>query len=80
MLVPADEVRAAAMGLANEIAECAPLALASTWAIMRTDLAERVTRATGHELREPSWLRQTADFKERLKATTERRLPHFQAR
>jgi enoyl-CoA hydratase/carnithine racemase len=79
MLVPADEVRAAAMGLANEIAECAPLALSSTWAIMRTDLAERVARATEHELHElheRSWLKQTADFKERLKATTERRLPH----
>jgi hypothetical protein len=80
MLVPADEVRTAAMGLANEIAECAPLTLASTWATMRTDLAGRVARATEHELHEQSWLRQTADFKESLKVTTERRLPHFQAR
>jgi enoyl-CoA hydratase/carnithine racemase len=78
MLVAQDEVRAAALRLANEIGECAPLALVSTRATMRADLAERVAAATDHELEEQSWLRQTEDFKEGVKATAERRVANFQ--
>jgi len=77
VLVPQDEVGTVAHRLAGEIAECAPLALLSTRATMRAGLAERVARATEHELEEQSWLRQTEDFKEGIKATAERRLANF---
>jgi len=80
VLVAQDQVRAAALALAAEIAENAPLALMSTRATMRGDLAERVRQATEHELKEQTWLRKTEDFKEGVKSTAERRLPNFSGR
>jgi enoyl-CoA hydratase/carnithine racemase len=80
VLVPQDEVKAAALKLASEIAENSPLGLISTRATMRAGLADRVRAATDHELKEQSWLRETADFKEGVKATAERRVPNFQGR
>src|SRR5450631_2405777 len=80
VLVPQDQVREAAMKLAAEIAENAPLGLISTRATMRGDLADRVRAATEHELKEQTWLRKTEDFKEGIKATAERRLPNFSGR
>jgi enoyl-CoA hydratase/carnithine racemase len=77
VLVPQDQVRAAAMTLAAEIAENSPLGLISTRATMRGNLADRVLKATEHELKEQTWLRKTDDFKEGVKATAERRLPNF---
>lgn len=79
-LVPQDQVRAAAMKLAAEIAECSPLGLVSTRATMRAGLAERVLAATNHELVEQNRLRQTEDFKEGVKATAERRTANFRGR
>jgi enoyl-CoA hydratase/carnithine racemase len=80
VLVAQDQVRAAALALAAEIADNAPLGLMSTRATMRADLAERVRKATEHELTEQTWLRKTDDFKEGVKATAERRLPNFSGR
>jgi enoyl-CoA hydratase/carnithine racemase len=80
VLVPQDQVRAAAMKLAAEIAENAPLGLISTRTTMRGDIADRVRAATEHELKEQTWLRKTDDFKEGVKATAERRLPDFSGR
>jgi len=80
VLVPQDGVRAAAMKLAAEIAENAPLGLTATRATMRDDIADRVLKATEHELKEQTWLRKTDDFKEGVKATAERRLPNFTGR
>jgi enoyl-CoA hydratase/carnithine racemase len=80
VLVPQDEVRAAAMKLASEIAENAPLALIATRTTVRGDIADRVLKATEHELKEQTWLRKTDDFKEGVKATAERRLPNFTGR
>ena len=80
VLVPQDQVRAAALTLAAEIAENAPLALVSTRATMRGDLADRVLKATEHELAEQTRLRQTADFKEGVNAVNERRVPRFVGR
>jgi enoyl-CoA hydratase/carnithine racemase len=78
--VPQDQVRAAAMKLASEIAECSPLGLLSTRATMRAGLAERVMAATNHELAEQTRLRSTEDFKEGIKATEERRIANFRGR
>jgi enoyl-CoA hydratase/carnithine racemase len=79
-LVPQDQVRAAAMKLAGEIAECSPLGLVSTRATMRKGLADRVLAATNHELVEQNRLRLTEDFKEGVKATSERRVANFKGR
>jgi enoyl-CoA hydratase/carnithine racemase len=77
VLVPQDEVRAAALALAAEIAENSPLGLIATRATMRGNLADRVREATDRELAEQTYLRKTDDFKEGVKATAERRLPIF---
>lgn len=78
--VPQDQVRTAAMKLAQEIAECSPLGLISTRATMRAGLADRVLAATNHELAEQTRLRATEDFKEGVKATEERRVANFKGR
>jgi enoyl-CoA hydratase/carnithine racemase len=80
VLVPQHEVRAAALKLAAEIAENSPLGLTATRATLRGDIAERVLRATEHELIEQTRLLKTEDFKEGVKAMSERRLPHFNGR
>ncbi len=80
MLVPLADVRGAAHKLAAEIAENAPLAIAATRATMRQGLAERVKAQTDHELRLQQDLRKSADFKEGVKASAERRTPAFTGR
>jgi enoyl-CoA hydratase/carnithine racemase len=80
VLVPQDQVRDAALKLAAEIAENAPLGLIATRATMRGDLADRVRAATEHELEEQTRLRKTADFKEGVAAVSERRVPNFSGR
>jgi enoyl-CoA hydratase/carnithine racemase len=77
VLVPLADVRGAALKLAAEIAENSPLGLIATRATMRGDLADRVLKATEHELVEQTRLRKTEDFKEGVKAVAERRLPNF---
>jgi enoyl-CoA hydratase/carnithine racemase len=77
VLVPQSDVRTAALKLAAEIAENSPLGLTATRATIRGDLADRVLRATEHELAEQTRLRKTADFKEGVAAVAERRTPNF---
>jgi len=79
-LVATDEVRDAALALAREIAENAPLAVHSVRATLRGQLAEDVARATEHELREQQWLRATDDAQEGIRAVAERRPGRFQGR
>src|ERR1700730_6132726 len=80
VLVTQEQVRPAAVALAAEIAENAPLGVIATRATMRAGLADRVKRATEHELAEQSRLRKTDDFKEGVKAMAERRVPNFAGR
>jgi 2-(1,2-epoxy-1,2-dihydrophenyl)acetyl-CoA isomerase len=69
-----------AVALAADIAVSAPLAVASIRETMRGDLAERIQKATDREGQEQDRLRTTADFKEGVAATAERRTPNFEGR
>ena len=80
VLVPHAEVRKAAQQLAVEIAQSSPLGVVATRATLRAGLADRVRAATELELEKQMKLRQTADFKEGVKAMAERRLPRFVGR
>jgi 2-(1,2-epoxy-1,2-dihydrophenyl)acetyl-CoA isomerase len=79
-LVPADQVRAAAHALAAEIAGSAPLAVRSIRATMRGHLADQVRAATDREGAEQDRLRETADWREGVRAMAERRAPRFEER
>ncbi len=76
-LVPQEKLRERAIEIAREIAISAPLAVQSIRATQRVGLADRIALATDHELAEQTRLRQTADFKEGIKAMSERREPNF---
>jgi enoyl-CoA hydratase/carnithine racemase len=80
LLVPLAEVRDAAQALALEIAQSAPLAVASTRETLRRGLCDEIEAATERELVEQDWLRRTEDFREGVKAMADRRLPSFQGR
>jgi enoyl-CoA hydratase/carnithine racemase len=72
-VAPLETVRDWAKALAHEMAGNAPLAVQSTRATLRGDLAGAVRAQTDHEFKEQSWLRQTADFAEGVRAVAERR-------
>ncbi len=76
-VVPLDDLRSEANGLAAEIAASAPLAVTSIRQTMRGDLAKRVREATDRELAEQDRLQQTNDWREGVKAMAERRTPNF---
>ena len=79
-LVADGELRGTAHALAAEIAGSAPLAVRSIRQTMRGDIAERVRAATEREAAEQAKLFATDDFKEGVRATSERRTPNFTAR
>jgi enoyl-CoA hydratase/carnithine racemase len=76
-VVPAEQLRAAALQLATEIAENAPLAVQATRATLRADLAAAVKAQTAKEFVQQAMLRQTADFAEGVRAVQERRPGRF---
>ena len=80
VLTTKDNVRPAALELAREIAENAPLAVQSVRATMRDGIAAAVKAATDHEFREQHRLQQTEDHKEGIKAVAERRPGNFVGR
>lgn len=79
-VVPLEELRAAALRLAREIAENAPLALVATRKTLRSDLAAAVRAQTDKEAKEQGWLRDTEDYKEGVKSVAERRPGAFVGR
>jgi enoyl-CoA hydratase/carnithine racemase len=80
VLVPQNEVRSAALALATEIAQSAPLAVMSARETMRRGLVDAIDASTERELVEQTWQRATEDFAEGIKAMAERRLPQFNGR
>ena len=76
-IVAEEKLRDAAMQLASELAENAPLAIQSVRATMREGLADAVASATVHELAEQQWLRATEDAYEGIRAVSERRPGNF---
>lgn len=79
-LVPAEELRAAALRLAREIAENAPLAVIATRKTLRAGLAEAIRARTDVEHREQTLLRATEDFAEGVRSVAERRPGNFVGR
>ena len=76
-LVEQKGLRGRAVEFASEIAVNAPLAIVSVRATARQGLAERIDKATDHELSEQQWLRATNDAEEGIKAVAERRVGQF---
>jgi enoyl-CoA hydratase/carnithine racemase len=72
-MVEIEGLRDAALALAQEIAEGAPLAVTATRATLRAGLADAIRRQTDHELVEQTWLRATNDFAEGVRSVNERR-------
>jgi enoyl-CoA hydratase/carnithine racemase len=80
MLAAPDRLRETAKQLAQEIAEGAPLAVRSTRMTLRRSLADAVKAQTDHEFSEQSWLMQTEDHREGVRAVEERRTGRFVGR
>jgi enoyl-CoA hydratase/carnithine racemase len=76
-VVPAADLRAAAMKLAAEIAENAPLGVEMTRATLREDLAAQVRAQTVKESKAQAALGKTKDFAEGVIAVRERRPGRF---
>jgi len=79
-IAPLDQLLLRAHSLAASIAENAPLAVRSTRKTLRGDLAAAVRAQTDHEFTEQQWLMKTDDFKEGVKAVSERRPGDFKGR
>jgi len=72
-IAPLDGLRDAALALAMELAENAPLAVEATRATLREGLAAAVKAQTDRELAEQTRLRATKDFAEGVRSVNERR-------
>jgi enoyl-CoA hydratase/carnithine racemase len=77
VLAPPDRLREEANALALEIAGSAPLAVRAIRRTMRGSLAAEVQAATDREHAEQQVLRRTADYREGVAASAERRPPVF---
>src|SRR3546814_6007053 len=69
-VVPQDQLRAAALELAAEMAAGAPLAVQSVRRTLRGDLAQRIETQTEHEYAEQQRLARTEDHAERSEEHT----------
>jgi enoyl-CoA hydratase/carnithine racemase len=79
-IAPTAELRAAALRLANEIAENGPLAVLATRRSMRAGLAEAIVTAMAREHAEQAALRDSEDFAEGVRSVAERRAGAFKGR
>jgi enoyl-CoA hydratase/carnithine racemase len=79
-LVDEPDLRAAARDLAIEIAASAPLAVRSIRATMRAAMLAELEGALEREAAEQARLRATADWREGVRAMSERRTPNFEGR
>ncbi|RYY92803.1 MAG: enoyl-CoA hydratase/isomerase family protein, partial [Alphaproteobacteria bacterium] len=79
-LVDLSRLTGRAQSMAATIAENAPLAIRSTRKTLRADLAAGVRAATDHEFSEQQWLMKTDDFKEGVRAVSERRPGEFRGK
>lgn len=79
-LVDLSRLTGRAQTMAATIAENAPLAIRSTRKTLRADLAPGVKAATDHEFTEQQWLMKTDDFREGVRAVSERRAGDFKGR
>lgn len=77
LCVPAEEVRSAALALADEIATGAPLSIRAINRTLREGLADRVRQVTRLEAGEQARLAQTADAAEGITSVSERRPGNF---
>jgi enoyl-CoA hydratase/carnithine racemase len=78
--VAAQDLLSTALGLARDVAACAPLAVRESMAVMR-----RAVLASERELRELTWagvqrVQASADFEEGPRAFVEKRAPRWQGR
>ena len=79
-LVPKAQLLDRALALAQEIALSAPMAVESVRATLRQGLVEQLRAAVTRESSEQYQQFKTEDFKEGVRAMTERRPPSFQRR
>ena len=79
-LAPLNTLRDEAIAFAAEIAGSGPLAVESIRETQRGDLAERIRAATKRERAEQERLQKTQDFREGVRAMSERRPPRFERR
>ena len=79
-LVSTDRIRQEAHKFAAEIASSAPLAVRAIRRTLRGDLADRIRVATEREQAEQVRLMETSDFREGVRAVSERREPEFEGR
>ncbi|MFK7733781.1 MAG: enoyl-CoA hydratase/isomerase family protein [Pseudomonadales bacterium] len=77
LLVEAQAVRTAAIELAHEIAQSGPQAVQDTRATFRRNLAEKIIEANQNELDIQIKHMRSDEFLEGVRASAERRLPHF---
>jgi enoyl-CoA hydratase len=75
--VPRDEVRAAALAVAEEIAACAPIAVRQTKQSLARSFEATLDEQLGFEAEQQAICYQSADFAEGLAAARERRSPRF---
>ena len=76
-VAPQADLREAALALARELAENAPLAVEATRATLRGELSAEVKAQTDREFVIQAALRRTADFAEGIRAVAERRPGNF---
>jgi 2-(1,2-epoxy-1,2-dihydrophenyl)acetyl-CoA isomerase len=79
-LASTERIREEAHAFAAEIATSAPLAVRAIRGTLRGDLVDRIRAATEREQAEQARLMETSDFREGVRAVSERRAPKFEGR